>query len=84
MSIKHSLGKLELGRPFSELIPQQLETNALSVLGVDVPHVVELVTLPFHHRDPFDRMIIAQARVESLPVVGDDAAFDAYGVRRIW
>jgi PIN domain nuclease of toxin-antitoxin system len=42
------------------------------------------VKLPFHHRDPFDRLIIAQSRVESLPVVGDDLAFDAYGIQRIW
>jgi PIN domain nuclease of toxin-antitoxin system len=84
MSIKHSLGKLELRKPFAELIPEQLETNALGVLGVELSHVMELSILPHHHRDPFDRMIIAQARVETLPVIGDDGAFDSYGVQRIW
>jgi PIN domain nuclease of toxin-antitoxin system len=84
MSIKHSLGKLELQQPFAELIPKQLESNAIGVLGVDLPHVIELGDLPYHHRDPFDRMIIAQARVETLPVIGDDGAFDAYGIQRIW
>jgi PIN domain nuclease of toxin-antitoxin system len=84
MSIKHGLGKFELGQPFADLIPKQLELNGFGVLGVELPHVIELGTLPYHHRDPFDRMIIAQARVENLPVIGDDGAFDAYGVQRIW
>jgi PIN domain nuclease of toxin-antitoxin system len=43
-----------------------------------------VATLPFHHRDPFDRLIIAQALVESIPVVGRDAEFDQYGVERLW
>ncbi len=59
-AIKHSLGKLDLGRPFAELIPDQLEANSISVLGIDVPHVVRLIALPFHHRDPFDRLIIVE------------------------
>jgi PIN domain nuclease of toxin-antitoxin system len=84
MSIKHSLGKLELGQPFADLIPKQLEANAFGVLGVELTHVIELGTLPYHHRDPFDRLMIAQARVEGLPVVSDDRAFDAYGVQRVW
>lgn len=84
MAVKHSLGKLELGEPFGELIPAQLEANAFSVLNIGLPHVNEVASLPFHHRDPFDRMIIAQALVDGLPVIGVDPVFDAYGVDRIW
>lgn len=83
-AIKHSLGKLDLGRPFAELIPDQLEANSISVLSIEVPHVVRLIALPFHHRDPFDRLIIAQSLVEDLPLIGLDSDFDLYGVRRVW
>jgi PIN domain nuclease of toxin-antitoxin system len=75
VAIKHGLGKLALDRPFAELI---------AVLGVELAHLAEFVRLPLHHRDPFDRLIVAQARVESLPVISVDRAFDAYGVERIW
>jgi PIN domain nuclease of toxin-antitoxin system len=83
-AIKHSLGKLDLGLPFEELIPDQLEANSIAVLGVEVPHIVRLIKLPLHHRDPFDRIMIAQSLVEDLPVIGMDTAFDLYGVKRLW
>jgi len=56
----------------------------IAVLGVDLAHLAELVRLPLHHRDPFDRLIVAQARVENLPVISVDGALDAYGVERLW
>lgn len=84
IAIKRSLGKLDLERTFSDLFPAELELNAISILGVEVAHLAKLVEMPFHHRDPFDRLLIAQALVEDLPIVGVDPAFDAYGVRRIW
>ena len=84
IAIKHGLGKLSLERPFVELIPEQLERQRIGVPGIEFPHLAEVARLPLHHRDPFDRLIVAQARAEGLPVVGADDALDAYGVRRIW
>jgi PIN domain nuclease of toxin-antitoxin system len=84
IAVKHSLGRLELGKPFEELIPEQLATNAIAVLQIEVSHLTQVTSLPFHHRDPFDRLIAAQALVEDLPVIGVDPAFDSYGVERIW
>jgi PIN domain nuclease of toxin-antitoxin system len=84
MAIKVSIGKLELRQPFGTLIPQQLVTNDIALLGISVTHAIRLTTLPLYHRDPFDRLLIAQAMIEQLPILSADAAFDAYGVERIW
>jgi PIN domain nuclease of toxin-antitoxin system len=84
MAIKVSLGKLYLGQPTELFVPQQLHLNEILILGVSVEHVAVVATLPFHHRDPFDRMLIAQARVESMPIVSADPLFDAYGTTRLW
>jgi PIN domain nuclease of toxin-antitoxin system len=84
MGIKVSLGKLGLGQPFEILIPDQLAINSMQLLGITVAHAAQVATLPFHHRDPFDRLLIAQALVENIPIVGKDGVFDAYGVTRIW
>jgi PIN domain nuclease of toxin-antitoxin system len=84
IAIKTSLGKLTLSAPFDELIPAQLKLNGIDLLNIKVDHLSTLTTLPFHHRDPFDRLIIAQAIVEKLPVVSLDGAFDTYGVTRHW
>jgi PIN domain nuclease of toxin-antitoxin system len=54
------------------------------VLPLALTHIGQVAVMPFHHRDPFDRLIVAQALVESLPIVGRDQAFDSYGVQRIW
>lgn len=84
IAIKHGLGKLSLERPFVQLIPEQLERQRIGVLGIELAHVAELTRLPLHHRDPFDRLLVAQARAEGLPIVSVDGALDAYGVERIW
>ena len=84
MAIKHSVGKLSLGQPFEVLIPQQLERNSIEILPITVAHLTVVATLPFHHRDPFDRLLIAQAAVERLSVLTVDSAFDAYAVERLW
>ena len=60
MAIKISLGKLTLAEPFEVLIPRQIDTNGIQVLKIDVKHLAALVILPFHHRDPFDRLFAAQ------------------------
>jgi PIN domain nuclease of toxin-antitoxin system len=84
IAIKISLDKLQLARPFGTLIPQQLSLNDITLLDITPDHAAGVITLPFHHRDPFDRLLIAQAQVEQMPIVGDDPAFDAYLVRRLW
>src|SRR5215212_5168560 len=68
IAIKNGIGKLALDRPFAELVPEQLARQQIAVLGLELSHLAEFVGLPMHHRDPFDRMIVAQARVEGLPV----------------
>lgn len=83
IAIKHSLGRLTLAAPFLKIIPQQLSANGIGLLAIEFDHDA-LITLPFHHRDPFDRLLIAQAMVGRIPIVSTDAAFDAYPVTRIW
>lgn len=84
MAIKVSIGKLNLGQPFGELFPEQLESNSIEILNITVDHLKAVCSLPFHHRDPFDRLIVAQAQVEQSAIIGTDAIFDSYGVKREW
>ena len=63
---------------------RELANNNMTILPIEISHTAQLTTLPFHHRDPFDRLIIAQALAEKLPVVSIDSQFDAYGVERVW
>ncbi len=84
IAIKVSLGKLKLARPFGELIPEQIDANSFGILGISVEHAELVSRLPFLHRDPFDRLLAAQALTEKIPLVSRDAAFDAYGVARMW
>ena len=84
ISIKVSIGKLTLAQPYDIFIPQQLTNNAVEILPISLAHLDVVSSLPFHHRDPFDRLIIAQAMIEQLPIVSIDAAFDAYSVKRLW
>lgn len=84
IAIKHGNGKLDLGVSFDEFIRDQLSSSAFEVLAVETDHLVTLSSLPMHHRDPFDRLLIAQAIHEDLAIVGTDSAFESYPVRRIW
>lgn len=84
MALKISLGKLKLPTSFQNYIPEQMAANGFRELPVEFRHTTHLVNLPVHHRDPFDRLLIAQALEEKLPIISMDEAFDAYGVRRIW
>ncbi|TEU17265.1 MAG: type II toxin-antitoxin system VapC family toxin [Anaerolineales bacterium] len=84
MAIKLSLGKLSLAQPFEVLIPQQMRLNGIKLLGIEIEHTAAVSKLPFHHRDPFDRLLIAQAIVEQMPIVSADTAFDTYPVKRLW
>lgn len=84
MAIKFSMDKLDLGQPFESLFPAQLDNNSIEILSVTIEHLKAVCNLPFHHRDPFDRLLIAQAQVEQLPIIGIHRIFDSYGVERKW
>jgi PIN domain nuclease of toxin-antitoxin system len=84
VAIKASTGRLPLPAPVDQLVPQQLRINRIGLLPIEPRHVYEVVGLPFHHRDPFDRLLIAQAISEGVPLVSADTAFDAYPVQRLW
>jgi PIN domain nuclease of toxin-antitoxin system len=83
-AIKHNLGRLSLTEPFDTFVPEQMHANDIALLQIELRHTFEVARLPRHHRDPFDRLLIAQALTESVPVVSADSAFDAYPVRRVW
>ncbi|MFA6009763.1 MAG: type II toxin-antitoxin system VapC family toxin [Desulfobacteraceae bacterium] len=84
IAIKTSLGKLELFRPFDQLISVQLDKNDIEILPVELNHLSAIINLEFHHRDPFDRLIIAQGITEGLPVITSDSNFKKYLVNIIW
>ncbi len=83
LTIKAELGKLRLALPVSRYITEHVAANGFRLLGIELRHIAGLEGLVFHHRDPFDRLLIAQALAENLPVITADPIFDAYGVSRI-
>jgi len=84
LSIKLSLGKLRLTQRLDRFIPEQLSVNGFSLLSVELRHVLGVADLPFHHRDPFDRLLAAQALQDQLAIVTTDRVFRTYGVRIVW
>lgn len=84
ISIKVSLGKLTLPSLFDLFIPEQLQVNEIEILPIELRHLTPLIDLPFHHREPFDRLIIAQTLVEEAIVISRDEIFDGYDVKRLW
>jgi PIN domain nuclease of toxin-antitoxin system len=84
IAIKFSIGKLTLSKPFQDFVDEQIQINEFRLLNIEPPHINIVSSLPLHHRDPFDRMIIAQAITENMAIISADPAFDAYGVSRLW
>ena len=84
LAIKLSLGKLRLTQSLERFIPEQLTQNGFGLAGLESRHVARVAELPFHHRDPFDRLLIAQALHDDLAVVSADRVFRKYGVPVIW
>jgi PIN domain nuclease of toxin-antitoxin system len=80
IAIKHALGKLRLPEPPARYVPRRLGTLGTSPLAIEHAHALRVATLPLHHRDPFDRLLVAQAQVEDVPILTADSAFDAYDV----
>lgn len=83
MQIKIQLGKLKIDLPLSDLIRQQ-EENGIVVLPVPVSHTLEISNLSLHHKDPFDRLLIAQARVEEMVFISADPIMAHYPLQVIW
>ncbi|QIR39984.1 type II toxin-antitoxin system VapC family toxin [Tolypothrix sp. PCC 7910] len=84
IAIKVSIGKYEIHGDFATWIEHQIQVNELEILPIKVSHVAALVTLPFHHKDPFDRLLVAQALTEEIPIISVDAILDNYAVTRYW
>ena len=84
ITIKSSLGRLIVPMPPSLLIQEQIWANAIDLLPITPEHFDVLHTLPYHHKDPFDRLLVAQAMQEGLLLVTKDQAFDAYDVQTAW
>jgi PIN domain nuclease of toxin-antitoxin system len=82
--IKESLGKLRLPSPPGHFLAGVLGAQAIQVLPVLQAHALDVHSLPGHHRDPFDRMLAAQARVEGLALISGDAIFSSYTVQVFW
>jgi PIN domain nuclease of toxin-antitoxin system len=84
IALKMSLGKLNMAATFDQLFPAQLQVNDMTLLPIEVTHLVQVATLPWSHRDPFDRLHIAQSIVENTPILSRDPAFDRYTIERLW
>lgn len=84
IAIKMSVKKYSLTVPHETFFEAAITANGFRVLNIEPRHTAGLVGLPHHHKDPFDRLLIAQALVEGVPVVSADAAFDPYPVQRLW
>jgi PIN domain nuclease of toxin-antitoxin system len=84
MAIKVSLGKLTLDVGIERFLPEQMAVNGFRELPIELRHVARVGRLPFHHHDPFDRLLAAQALEEDLAIVSRDAVFKRYGVKRVW
>ena len=82
--IKKSLDKISLKNNWLDIIKQEMKTNSIQWLPVEVFHCAKVIELPFYHRDPFDRMLIAQAMTEDLSILSRDKRFSAYDIKCIW
>jgi len=82
--IKKSLGKISLKNEWVETVQDEMEINAIRWLPIEMPHCAEVTKLPFHHRDPFDRMLIAQVITENMQLLSRDNRLSAYAIERIW
>lgn len=84
LAIKLQLGKLRMSLGLASEFRQRLEERGFEFLAVDYEHAAHVASLPLHHRDPFDRLLVAQAKLEGMTLVSQDGQLDAYGISRIW
>ena len=84
IAVKYSLGKLKLAEPPRAFIKNRIRNNALTPLPVTMAHATRVADLPFHHRDPFDRLLVAQAIEENVPLLSADEILSSYDILRLW
>lgn len=84
IAIKVSRQRLTLPKPIERFVPEQLGLNGFQLLSIDLDDLARVATLPFHHRDPFDRLLAAQALNDELTIVSADPIFRKYDVKRVW
>lgn len=84
ISIKTRNGKLELPKTADDFVRNEMAKNAIIQLPISITHTMKAGSLPLHHKDPFDRMLVAQAFIEKLPIHTKDDLIEQYGVRTIW
>lgn len=84
VAIKVSLQKLTLHQPYDDFVSACISDYGFVILPVEPRHTVPLTAMPFTHKDPFDRLLAAQAIIEGIPIISNDPIFDSYGVQRLW
>lgn len=84
IAIKTALGRLELSGEPTLVIPEQMAANSIEPLPVQISHALHVYSLPAHHRDPFDRMLVAQSQIEGLPILTSDVRIGQYEVEVVW
>jgi PIN domain nuclease of toxin-antitoxin system len=84
IAIKSSSGKLTLPAPVEKYVTGQMSLNGFGQLEIGFRHITRTCDLPWHHRDPFDRLLAAQAMAEDLAIISRDSVFERYGIKRIW
>jgi len=82
--IKNAIGKLALKVDLRSFIRQEIEPYGFILHSIRLEDIIEATSLPLHYRDPFDRLLIAQSKVEKLPIISSDSVFDLYGIERVW
>jgi PIN domain nuclease of toxin-antitoxin system len=83
-AVKISIGKYTLPTPYDQFIQHAIVGQGFSILPISTGHTAALIALPFHHRDPFDRLLVAQSLTEAMPLISTDATLDAYLIQRLW
>ncbi len=78
------MGKLNLGEPSATYLTAALARTGIELLPIALAHATGVEKLPQHHRDPFDRLLVAQSTIEAMPIVSADGILDQYGIRRLW
>lgn len=84
IAIKVGLGKLDLGEPSRSFLHREISRNNFELLPISLDHATLVESLVLRHKDPFDRLLIAQAMIEDIPLVSADEVFDQYGISRLW
>jgi len=84
IAIKISIGKYTLSELYEVFMDAAIDQNGFGYLHIEPRHTAAPITLPFHHKDPFDRLLVAQALVERVPIISADVAFEQYGATRLW